>query len=52
MPPQDKRAKSLHEENFEGEEDKYHRPHWCPDGLSHSQKHKVQQLCNLEEAEV
>jgi hypothetical protein len=24
MPPQDKRAKPSHEENFEGGEDKYH----------------------------
>jgi hypothetical protein len=40
MPPQDKRAKPSHEENFEGEEDKYHRPRWCPDGLSHSQKRR------------
>jgi hypothetical protein len=52
MPPQDKRAKPSREENFEGEEDKYHRPHWCPDGLSHSQKHRVQRLCNLEGAEA
>jgi hypothetical protein len=26
MPPQDKRAKPSHEENFEGGEDKYHQP--------------------------
>ena len=32
------------------EEDKYHRPRWCPDGLSRSQKRRVQRLCNLEEA--
>jgi hypothetical protein len=52
MPPQDKRAKPSREENFEGEEDKYHRPHWCSDGLSHSQKCRVQRLCNLEEVET
>jgi hypothetical protein len=52
MPPQDKRAKPSREENFEGEEDKYHRPRWCPDGLSRSQKRRVQWLHNLEEAEV
>src|SRR6185312_13221841 len=34
------------------EEDKYHRPRWCPDGLSRSQKRKVQHLRNLEEAEA
>jgi hypothetical protein len=50
MPPQDKRAKPSHEENFEGEEDKYHRPCWCPDGLSRSQKRRVQRLLNLEQA--
>jgi hypothetical protein len=52
MPPQDKRAKSSREENFEGEEDKYHRPCWCPNRFSHSQKHRVQWLRNLEEAEA
>jgi hypothetical protein len=52
MPPQDKRAKPSREENFEREEDKYHRPCWCPDGLSRSQKCRVQRLCNLEEAEA
>src|SRR6185312_15707589 len=34
------------------EEDKYHRPRWCPDGLSRSQKRRVQCLRNLEEAEA
>jgi hypothetical protein len=52
MPPQDKQARPSRKENFEEEEDKYHRLRWCPDGLSHSQKHRVQQLCNLEEAEA
>jgi hypothetical protein len=52
MPPQDKWAKPSREENFEGGEDKYHQPRWCPDGLSRSQKCRVQQLCNLEEAEA
>jgi hypothetical protein len=52
MPPQDKRAKSSHQKNIEGGEDKYHQPRWCPDGLSHSQKYRVQRLCNLEEAEA
>jgi hypothetical protein len=50
MPPQDKQAKSSRGENFE--EDKYHRPRWCPDGLSHSQKCRVQRLRTLEEAKV
>jgi hypothetical protein len=39
-------------EDFEEEEDKYHRPRWCPDGLNHSQKCKVQRLHSLEEAEA
>jgi hypothetical protein len=52
MPPQDKWAKPSREENFEGGEDKYHQPHWCPDGLSHSQKCRVQRLRNLEESEA
>ncbi|KAK1649035.1 hypothetical protein QYE76_066840 [Lolium multiflorum] len=40
-PTSSKRAESSQEEDFEesdGEEDRYHRPRWCPDGLSHSQK--------------
>jgi hypothetical protein len=52
MPPQDKQAKSSRGENFEEEEDKYHRPRWCPDGLSHSQKCRVQWLPTLEEAKT
>jgi hypothetical protein len=52
MPPQDKQAKSSRGENFEEEEDKYHQPCWCPDGLSHAQKHRVQRLRTLEEAEA
>jgi hypothetical protein len=52
MPPQDKRSKPSCEENFEEEEDKYHWPRWCPDGLSRSQKLRVQRLRNLEEAKA
>jgi hypothetical protein len=52
MPPQDKRAKPSREENFEGGEDKFNQPRWCPDGLSRSKKCKVQRLRNLEEAEA
>jgi hypothetical protein len=52
MPPQDKQAKSSRGDNFEEEEDRYHRLRWCPDGLSRSQKHRVQQLRTLEEAEA
>jgi hypothetical protein len=52
MPPQDKQARPSCKENFEEEEDTYHRPHWCPDRLSRSQKRRVQRLRNLEEAEA
>jgi hypothetical protein len=52
MPPQDKQAKSSRRGNFEEEEDKYHRPRWCPERLSHSQKCRIQRLCTLEEAEA
>jgi hypothetical protein len=52
MPPQDKQAKSSRGENFEEEEDKYHRACWCPDGLSHFQKRRIQQLHTLKEAEA
>jgi hypothetical protein len=52
LPPQDKWAKPSREENFEGGEDKYHQSRWCPDGLSHSKKHRVHWLHNLEEAEA
>jgi len=34
------------------EEDRCHRPRWCPDGLNRSQKRRVQHLRNLEEAEA
>ncbi|PVH38679.1 hypothetical protein PAHAL_5G325500 [Panicum hallii] len=34
------------------EEDRYHRPRWCPDGLNRSQKRRVQRLRSLEEAEA
>jgi hypothetical protein len=50
MPPHDKQARPSRKENFEEEEDKYHRLRWCPDGPSHSQKCRVQWLCNLKEA--
>ncbi|KAK1681814.1 hypothetical protein QYE76_042662 [Lolium multiflorum] len=55
LPPQNRRAESSRDEDFEeseDEEDRYHRPRWCPDGLSHSQKRRVQRLRNLEEAEA
>jgi hypothetical protein len=52
MPPEDKQAKSSGGENFEEEEDKYHRPRWCPDGLSRSQKRRIQRLRTLAEAEA
>ncbi|KAK1698396.1 hypothetical protein QYE76_015093 [Lolium multiflorum] len=56
LPPRDKHAESSRVEDLEeleddDEEDKYHRPRWCPDGLSRSQKRRVQRLRGLEEAE-
>jgi hypothetical protein len=59
LPPPSKRAESLRwadledseDEGLEEEEDRYHRPRWCPDGLSRSQKRRVQRLRGLEEAE-
>jgi hypothetical protein len=39
-------------ESSKDEEDKYHRPRWCPDGLNRSQKRRVQWLRSLEEAEA
>jgi hypothetical protein len=38
--------------DFEEQEDKYHCPCWCPDGLNRSQKCRVQRLRSLEEAEA
>jgi hypothetical protein len=38
--------------DFEEEEEKYHHPRWCPDGLNCSQKRRVQRLRSLEEAEA
>ena len=49
LPP---RAKDLEEPMGGKEEDRYHRPRWCPDGLRHTQKRRVQRLRNLEEAEA
>jgi hypothetical protein len=53
VPPQHEQTEApCKREGFEEEEDKYHRPRWCPDGLNHSQKHRVQRLRSLEEAEA
>jgi hypothetical protein len=53
VPPQHEQVEPpRRKENFEEEEDKYHRPHWCPDGLNCSQKCRVQRLHSLEEAEA
>jgi hypothetical protein len=57
LPSRNKQAESSRVEDLEEledeeeEEDRYHRPRWCPDGLSHSQKRRVQRLRSLEEAE-
>jgi hypothetical protein len=55
LPPQDKQEESSRAKDLEGsedEEDRYHRPRWCPDGLRHTQKRRVQRLRSLEEAEA
>ena len=31
--------------------DKYHQPRWCPSGLTHTQKRKLQRLHNKEKKE-
>ena len=31
--------------------DKYHQPRWCPSGLTHTQKRKLQRLRNIEKKE-
>ena len=55
------RPKVRHDEHIERpamgdfepeEEDRCHRPRWCPDGLNRSKKRRVQRLRNLEEAEA
>ena len=49
----DDHVKRLSRDDLElEEEDKYHCPQWCPDGLNRSQKRRVQRLRNLEEAEA
>jgi hypothetical protein len=51
-PQHEQAAPPRRKEDIEKEEDKYHRPRWCPDGLNHSQKCRVQQLRSLKEAEA
>jgi hypothetical protein len=51
--PRHEQNKSTHTAgDSEGEEDKYHRSRWCPDGLNRSQKRRVQRLRSLEEAKA
>jgi hypothetical protein len=53
VPPQHEHAEPpRRKEDFEEEEDKYHQPRWCSDGLNHSQKRRVQRLRSLEETEA
>jgi hypothetical protein len=49
---QGKRIEPLCMVDLGDKEDKCHRARWCPDGLSHTQKHRIQRLQNLEEAEA
>jgi hypothetical protein len=53
VPPQHEKIQPPRKRmDFEEEEDKYHRPRWCPNGLNRFQKHRVQRLRSLEEAEA
>jgi hypothetical protein len=53
VPPQQEKIQPPRKrEDFEEVEDKYHQPRWRPDGLNRSQKHRVQRLRSLEEAEA
>ena len=40
-----------HEASSSGSESKYHQPRWCPPGLSHSQKRRLQCLRRQEQKE-
>jgi len=40
-----------HETGSNKAADKYHQPHWCPEGLTHTQKRKLQRLRNKEKSE-
>jgi hypothetical protein len=52
LPQHEQAEPPCRKEDFEEEEDKYHRLCWCPDGLNHPQKRRVQLLRSLEEAEA
>ena len=40
-----------HEASSSSAADKYHQPRWCPSGLTHTQKRKLQRLRNKEKKE-
>ena len=40
-----------HEASSSGSANKYHQPRWCPSGLSHSQKRRLQRLRRQEQKE-
>jgi len=40
-----------HEASSSGSANKYHQPRWCPPGLSHSQKRRLQRLRRQEQKE-
>ena len=40
-----------HKANSSGSASKYHQPRWCPPGLSHSQKRRLQRLRCQEQKE-
>ena len=50
-PAQDHVAANDHEASSSKVADKYHQPRWCPEGLTHTQKRKLQRLRNKEKRE-
>ena len=50
-PTQDHVAANDHEASSSKVADKYHQPRWCPEGLTHTQKRKLQHLRNKEKRE-
>ena len=50
-PAQEPFTANNHEASCSKVADKYHQPHWCLEGLTHTQKRKLQRLRNKEKRE-
>ena len=50
-PVQEPFTANNHETSGSKVADKYHQPHWCPEGLTHTQKRKLQCLRNKDKGE-